>query len=140
MRHDRCVATNQAQCCPSGGVTPARAWLRSGAAPNSISCRPNVIAGAVRMVEFLLVAVLGFSIYLAYVEREGANAHLVYLGAVLIAATANMLMFQALDLYRVPAFSAVVRSFTRITVAWTLVMGGLPCVFRGQFEKHLATA
>jgi hypothetical protein len=33
-------------------------------------------------------------------EREGENAHLVYLGAVLIAATANMLMFQALDLYR----------------------------------------
>lgn len=77
------------------------------------------------MVEFVLVAALGFGIYLAYVEREGENAHLVYLGAVLIAATANMLMFQALDLYRVPAFSAFVRSFTRITVAWTLVMGGM---------------
>jgi Undecaprenyl-phosphate glucose phosphotransferase len=115
----------------SGAVLPERrrhprprlAEIRRGAKLNLLP--PNVIAGAVRMVEFLLVAVLGFSIYLAYVERESANAHLVYLGAVLIAATANMLMFQALDLYRVPAFSAFVRSFTRITVAWTLVMGGL---------------
>jgi hypothetical protein len=32
------------------------------------------------MVEFVLVAALGFGIYLAYVEREGENAHLVYLG------------------------------------------------------------
>jgi CoA-binding domain len=102
---------------------PRLAEIRRGANLNLLP--PNVVAGAVRMVEFVLVAALGFGIYLAYVEREGENAHLVYLGAVLIAATANMLMFQALDLYRVPAFSAFVRSFTRITVAWTLVMGGM---------------
>jgi hypothetical protein len=102
---------------------PRLAEIRRGANLNLLP--PNVVTGAVRMIEFVLVAALGFGIYLAYVEREGENAHLVYLGAVLIAATANMLMFQALGLYRVPAFSAFVRSFTRITVAWTLVMGGM---------------
>ena len=84
-----------------------------------------VVSGAVRMVEFLIVAVLGFAIYLGYVEYEGEHAHGTYLGAVLIAATANMAIFQALDLYRMPAFNAFVRSFTRVVFAWTVVMAGM---------------
>ena len=76
-------------------------------------------------IEFLLVAALGFVIYLAYVERAGENAHTIYLTAVLIAATANTLMLQVLNLYRVPAFSAFVRSFTHIIIAWTLVVAGM---------------
>ena len=74
------------------------------------------MTGAVRIVEFMLVAALGFVIYLVYVEREGQSAHLVYLAAVLIAAAANTLMLQAFNLYQLPAFSAFVRSFARI--AW----------------------
>ena len=34
-------------------------------------------------------------------------------------------MLQTFDLYSVPALNAFVRSFTRIALAWTLVMAGL---------------
>jgi hypothetical protein len=38
------------------------------------------------MIEFLIVAGLGFAIYLGYVEREEQSAHLIYLAVALIAA------------------------------------------------------
>lgn len=102
---------------------PPLAEIRRGGKLNLLP--PVVVTGAVRIAEFLIVAVLGFAIYLAYVEYEGEDANLIYLGAVLIAATANMAICQTLDLYRVPAFNAFVRSFTRIVLAWTLVMAGM---------------
>jgi FlaA1/EpsC-like NDP-sugar epimerase len=103
--------------------SPRLAEIRRGA--NLKLLPPIMVTGAVRVIEFLLVVALGFAIYLGYVEREGQNAHLVYFAAVVTAAVANTLMLQAFDLYNVPAFSAFVRSFTRIALAWTLVMGGL---------------
>jgi Undecaprenyl-phosphate glucose phosphotransferase len=102
---------------------PKLAEIRRGGALNLIP--PIVVTGAVRIVEFMLVASIGFAIYLGYVEREGAHPHLVYLGPVLLGAAANTVMLQAFDLYRVPAFVAFVRSFTRIALAWTLVMAGM---------------
>ncbi len=86
---------------------------------------PSVVAGSVRIVEFLLVAVLGFAIYLGYVEREGMHTHVIYLIAVLTAASATILTFQAFNLYQITAFSAFVRSFTRIVLAWSMVVAGL---------------
>jgi Undecaprenyl-phosphate glucose phosphotransferase len=102
---------------------PPLAEIRRGASLNLLP--PIIVTGAVRAVEFLLVAGLGFADYLGYVEREGQSMHLVYLAAVLTAATANTLLLQALDLYSVPALSAFVRSFTRLALAWTVVVAGL---------------
>jgi Undecaprenyl-phosphate glucose phosphotransferase len=102
---------------------PRLAEIRRGAKLNLFP--PIVVTGAVRMIEFLLVAALGFAIYFGYVEREGQSAPLIYLVAVVTAAAANTLMLQAFDLYSVPALSAFVRSFTRLALAWTLVMAGL---------------
>jgi len=85
---------------------------------------PNVVTGAVRAVEFLIVALLGFAIFHAYVDHDG-DAHTVYLLAVLIAAIANMVMFQALNLYQIPALSAFVPSFTKVSIAWTVVMAAM---------------
>jgi Undecaprenyl-phosphate glucose phosphotransferase len=102
---------------------PRLAEIRRGAKLNLLP--PIVVTGAVRMVEFLLVAGLGFADYATYVEFEGHNMHLVYLAAVLTAAAANTLLLQALELYSVPALSAFVRSFTRIALAWTVVIAGL---------------
>ena len=45
-----------------------------------------VVTGAIRAIEFLLVAGLGFAIYLGYVERDEQSAHLIYLAVVLTAA------------------------------------------------------
>jgi Undecaprenyl-phosphate glucose phosphotransferase len=86
---------------------------------------PIVVTGAVRMIEFLLVAGLGFAIYLGYVEREAESAHIIYLAVVVTAAAANTLMLQTFDLYSLPALTAFVRSFTRIALGWTLVVAGL---------------
>ncbi len=102
---------------------PRLAEIRQGAKLNLVP--PTILAGAVRVIELLLVAGLGFAIYLGYVEREGQSAHLVYFVAVVTAAVANTLMLQAFDLYTVPAFSAFVRSFARIALAWTVVIAGL---------------
>ena len=102
---------------------PRLAEIRRGANLNLLP--PSVVTGSVRIIEFLLVALLGFAIYLLYVEREGMSTHIIYLIAVLIAATANMLTFQAFNLYEVPAFSAFVRSFTRVVFAWSLVVVGM---------------
>jgi Undecaprenyl-phosphate glucose phosphotransferase len=102
---------------------PRLAEIRQSAMSNLLP--PIVVTGAVRMIEFLLLAALGFAIYLGYVEREGQNTHVVYLVTVLTAAVANSLMLQALDLYSVPALNAFVRSFTQIALAWTVVMAGL---------------
>ncbi len=102
---------------------PKLAEIRRGADLNLLP--PTVMIGAARMAEFLLVAVLGFSIYLLYVEREGTTTHLIYLAVVLSAAAANTLLLQAFDLYRLSAFGAFVASFARIALAWTLVVFGL---------------
>ena len=102
---------------------PALAEIRQGATLRLMP--PVVITGAVRLIEFLLVAALGFAIYLAYVERDGSSAHLVYFVAVAIASAANTLMLQLFNLYRVPAFTAFARSFTRIAFAWSMVVVGM---------------
>ena len=73
---------------------PKLAEIRRGANLNLLP--PIVVTGAVRMIEFLLVAGIGFAVYLGYVAREGETAHLVYLAAVFTAAAANTLLLQAL--------------------------------------------
>jgi hypothetical protein len=54
---------------------PRLAEIRVGARFNLLP--PIVVTGAVRMIEFLLLAALGFAIYLGYVEREGQSTHMV---------------------------------------------------------------
>src|SRR5687768_12100235 len=54
---------------------PRLAEIRRGAEFNLLP--PTVVTGAARIAEFLIVAVLGFAIYLAYVERAGPQTHLV---------------------------------------------------------------
>ena len=105
---------------------PRLAEIRRGASLNHMP--PMVVTGAVRMIEFLLVAGLGFAIYLGYVEREAQSAHLIYLAVAMVAAAANTLMLQTFDLYSVPALSAFVRTFARIALAWSLVVAGLMAV------------
>ena len=53
---------------------PRLAEIRRGA--NLDLLPPMVVTGAIRAIEFLLVAGLGFAIYLGYVERDEQSAHL----------------------------------------------------------------
>ena len=102
---------------------PRLAEIRRGGTLNLLP--PIVVAGAVRAAEFLLVALLGFGIYLAYVEHDGEHAHLIYLVAALTAATAAVTLFQSLNAYQMPAFSSFVPNFTKISIAWTIVMAAM---------------
>ena len=106
-----------------GRPRPRLAEIKQGGSLNLLP--PIVVAGFVRTIEFLMIATLGFGIYLLYVGHDGQTAHLAYLWPVLLAAAANLLLLQMLDLYRVPAFASFVTSFARIAVAWTIVMGGM---------------
>lgn len=57
----------------------------------------------------------------------------------LVAATANMLILQALKLYRVPAFSAFVGSAARIVVGWTVVITGMMAIaFFGKMAAEFS--
>lgn len=102
---------------------PKLAEIRRGAELNLLP--PSMMIGAARIAEFLIVAGLGFAIYLAYVEREGANAHFIYLCAVLITAATNTALLQAAKLYNVTAFKAFISSGARIAVIWSLVIAGM---------------
>jgi Undecaprenyl-phosphate glucose phosphotransferase len=102
---------------------PKLAEIRRGADLNLLP--PSMLIGTARIAEFLIVAGLGFAIYLAYVERESANAHFIYLCAVLIAAAANTALLQAARLYNIPAFKAFISSGARIAVIWSLVIAGM---------------
>ena len=104
-------------------LRPKLAEIRRGAELNLLP--PSVMIGAARIAEFLIVACLGFAIYLAYVEREGTSAHVIYLGAVLIAATANSALLHAFKLYTIPAFKAFISSGAKIAVIWSLVIAGM---------------
>jgi hypothetical protein len=64
----------------SAAAAPAGALPRSVAARTLNLLPPTVVTGAVRVIEFLLVAALGFAIYLGYVESEEQSAHQLFRG------------------------------------------------------------
>lgn len=105
---------------------PPLAEIRRGGKLNLLP--PTVVSGVVRIVEFLIVAALGFGIYLGYVDYGNEGIQLFYLGTVLFGAAATLAVFQAFGLYRLPAFSAFVRSFARVVIGWTLVMAGMMAI------------
>jgi Undecaprenyl-phosphate glucose phosphotransferase len=99
---------------------PPLAEIRRGAAVNLVPT--PVVSGAARVGEFLLITILGFSIYLLHVEREGWFEHLAYLGVVVAGAAINVGLVQSLGLYRIEAFRRFGPSFARVTLVWSLLI------------------
>src|SRR3954454_17199369 len=61
---------------------------------------PIVIAGAVRLADFVILSLVGIAIYFAYVARlSGLNWQ--YIAAILGMAAAAVICFQAADIYQV---------------------------------------
>jgi FlaA1/EpsC-like NDP-sugar epimerase len=95
--------------------------------PVAPAMSPIVLAGAVRIIEFALVALIGTAIYAAYVvPTEGVSWH--YFGAVAAVAVLAMLAFQIADIYQVQAFRGHEKQYFRLASAWSvvflLVIGG----------------
>src|SRR4051794_10053911 len=81
---------------------------------------PIVIAGAVRVADFVMLSVVGIALYLGYVARlSGFNWQ--YIAAIVSMAVATVICFQAADIYQVQIFRGQLRQMTRMISAWTFV-------------------
>ncbi|HEX3709896.1 MAG TPA: undecaprenyl-phosphate glucose phosphotransferase [Pseudolabrys sp.] len=99
-------------------LTPEALAVASRPAPAPIS--PIVLAGFVRMAEFALIVLVGFSVYAAYgLSSEGLFTH--YALAIFAIALLSMFAFQTADIYQVQAFRGHEKQYMRMASAWSLV-------------------
>jgi len=81
----------------------AEAAEMAAAEPVVPAISPIVLAGAVRMIEISLVALIGMLIYVGYVvPQDGVEWH--YFAAIAGVSVLVLLAFQVADIYQVQAF------------------------------------
>jgi Undecaprenyl-phosphate glucose phosphotransferase len=90
------------------------------AKPYRAAYSPIVLAGTVRAIEFVMVATIGFAIYVCYVVPSHGFAWY-YFGAILGVSLFAMLAFQAADIYQVEAFRGHEKQYMRLASAWSVV-------------------
>jgi Undecaprenyl-phosphate glucose phosphotransferase len=81
---------------------------------------PIVIAGAVRLADFVMLSLLGIGLYLVYV-RPPAGVRWEYVAAIFAMAAATVICFQAADIYQVQIFRGQLRQMTRMISSWAFV-------------------
>jgi Undecaprenyl-phosphate glucose phosphotransferase len=81
---------------------------------------PVVIAGAVRLADFVLLSVIGVSLYFAYVVRLNGFSW-EYVAAIFGVSATAVICFQASDIYEVQVFRGQLRQMTRMISAWAFV-------------------
>jgi len=81
---------------------------------------PIVVAGIVRAIESMLIALVGAVIYAVYiVPTEGVSWF--YVGAIGIITALAIIAFQAVDIYQIHAFRQPFQQITRMLTAWSVV-------------------
>jgi Undecaprenyl-phosphate glucose phosphotransferase len=81
---------------------------------------PIVIAGAVRVADFVLLSVVGIALYFGYVTPlDGFNWG--YVAAIFGMTAAAVICFQAADIYDVQVFRGRLRQMTRMISSWAFV-------------------
>ncbi|MEA2892232.1 MAG: hypothetical protein QOI05_3025, partial [Bradyrhizobium sp.] len=81
---------------------------------------PIVIAGAVRVADFVILSLVGIALYFGYVARlSGFNWQ--YIAAIPAMAVAAVLCFQAADIYEVQVFRGQLKQMTRMISSWAFV-------------------
>src|SRR5271156_3750848 len=81
---------------------------------------PIVIAGAVRVTDFVLLSLVGIAIYFGYVvPRSGFRWE--YIAAILGMSATAVVCFQAADIYQVQVFRGQIRQMTRMISSWAFV-------------------
>ena len=88
--------------------------------PTARPISPIVLAGAVRLVEFVLVVLVGLLLYAIYLPAD-EGVLLRYVGAVAAIGTLSMLAFQTADIYQVQAFRGHEKQYMRLASAWSVV-------------------
>ncbi|CAN7561478.1 undecaprenyl-phosphate glucose phosphotransferase [Bradyrhizobium sp. LjRoot220] len=81
---------------------------------------PIVIAGAVRLVDFAVLSLIGIALYFAYVVRL-KGFHWEYIAAIFGMTATAVICFQAADIYQVQAFRGQIRQMTRMISSWAFV-------------------
>jgi Undecaprenyl-phosphate glucose phosphotransferase len=82
---------------------------------------PNVVAGFVRVTEFLVITTLGMVLAALYVDEETVLT-LQYLGAVTLAGIVTVATFGTLGLYKVSDFTSAIRWMPRVALGWTMAI------------------
>ncbi|KPF98531.1 UDP-phosphate glucose phosphotransferase [Rhodopseudomonas sp. AAP120] len=99
-------------------LSPAALAVANQKVPPAYS--PVVIAGLVRLADFVLIASVGIALYLGYVARRD-GVHWEYIAAILAMTVAALISFQAADLYEVQVFRRTLKQITRLISAWAFV-------------------
>jgi len=88
--------------------------------PLSRSYSPIVLAGLVRLIEFVLVCIVGSVVYIVYL-RGLPGEDPAYLVAIPAVAAMTVTAFQMFDIYHVGAFRTMVQQGFKLIGGWTLV-------------------
>ena len=81
---------------------------------------PIVIAGVVRVVDFVMISLVGCTLYFGYVVPL-SGFRWEYLAAIFSMTTAAVICFQAADIYEVQVFRGQLRQMTRMISTWAFV-------------------
>jgi hypothetical protein len=81
---------------------------------------PIVIAGAVRVVDFVMLSAIGIALYFGYVVPR-SGFYWEYFAAIFGMTAAAVICFQAADIYQVQVFRGQLRQMTRMISSWALV-------------------
>ncbi len=81
---------------------------------------PIVIAGAVRLIDFVMLSLIGIALYFGYVVRL-TGFHWEYVAAIIGMTATAVICFQAADIYEVQIFRGQLRQMTRMISSWTFV-------------------
>ena len=81
---------------------------------------PIVIAGIVRLADFVVLSAVGIAVYFGYVvPLDGFRWD--YIGAIFSVAAAAVICFQAADIYQVQMFRGQLDQMTRMASSWAFV-------------------
>jgi len=99
-------------------LSPAALELANQKVRNAYS--PIVINGVVRIIDFVLLSLVGLAIYLAYVHPlDGFSWG--YVVSIFIVAASAVVSFQAAEIYDIQVFRGQLRQMTRMLSSWALV-------------------
>ena len=102
--------------------------LMVAAQPTIDAKSPIVVAGIVRITEFVLIALVGMAAYVGYVYPQFGVFDLYYIGTAFGVAALAIIAFQAADIYHLNAFRRPANQLAKVTVAWSLVFLSLVAV------------
>ena len=101
-------------------VTLSAAASSVAAQPFARAYSPIVVAGTVRLIEVMLVVLVGAVMYACYVMPSEGFAWR-YVGAIAGIALLAMLAFQVADIYQIQAFRGHEKQYMRLASAWSVV-------------------